>query len=194
MDGARSSREANTRNVAGQTIPAIGQIPDNPVLGAKASEPSVTIDFVSAAGPDESVAHVDKEEPNSPNDDPLSPQRSRAEENLKSVAIKLQKAMSKDNGVLQIPDAISLRNLDRIEEVEATGKQLELAVEALIVSRKELRADRGVGQMVKDCIKSWFNASFPYVKQTIKVVRVRPLDILIDIFFRISFQAPTRSL
>jgi hypothetical protein len=99
-------------------------------------------------------------------------QRARAEERFQKAVEKLRAAVPTAENPILIPDALTLKNLDRVDDVEGTGKQLEASIEELMSSRKELKTNRTTRQAVGDCITDWFKASFPYIKPALKVAGV----------------------
>ena len=101
-------------------------------------------------------------------------QRLRAEERFREAAKKLGAVLPTEENPIQIPDALTLKNLDQVDDIEETGKQLEKAIESLMNSRKELKSNRTTRQTVGECINHWFKASFPYIKPTLNVVGVCP--------------------
>jgi hypothetical protein len=105
------------------------------------------------------------------NDRPTN-QRARAEERFQKAVDKLRAALPTEENPILIPDALTLKNLDRVDDVEGTGKQLEASIEELMSSRKELKVNRTTRQAVGDCITGWFKASFPYIKPALKVAGV----------------------
>ena len=119
-------------------------------------------------------------------------QRARAEKRFQKAVDKLRAAMPTAENPILIPDALTLKNLDRVDDVEGTGKQLEASIEELMSSRKELKANRTTRQAVGDCITGWFKASFPYIKPALKVAGVCTSFLLTN-YFRILSRALMRS-
>jgi hypothetical protein len=107
----------------------------------------------------------------------LSPARIRAERRFKSAADKLKEAFPEGHNDLQLPGALSLQGLD-VEDVNATGKTLETAVEDLLCSREKRTANRERQHVVTTCITRWYTAYFPYIKPAVKVVGVNGIFVL----------------
>ena len=126
----------------------------------------------------------------SPETHSQSQHRARADNNFKAAAQKLQKVMSMAGADIDIPDTVTLKNVEQIKDVERTGRDLESAIEDLIDSRKEMKATRGRRQIVVDCVKGWFNVSFPYVKQTFTVagVVVPKITLMCRTLFRVRMR------
>jgi hypothetical protein len=157
-------------------------------------DPLTTIGPSSATVPPrrEPVQELDPEEIGSPSSNTRSLSRVRADDRFKKAATKLNKAMSTATARLKIPEDIGLQNLDHVDDVEATSKKIVSAIDQLIGSREEMKASKGRRQAVKDCAKNWFNASFPFISGTLKVVGVcNPIDTLLSSDCRKSFQVPT---
>jgi hypothetical protein len=121
-------------------------------------EPQKTISEVIVRAPEELVAK--------------SRQRRIAEKNFETAAANLENALPQQATKLRIPEELSLQNVDRVNNVEETAKQLESAIDALIDARTELSAIPSRRRAVKDCVSRWFNASFPYIKSSLSAVGV----------------------
>jgi hypothetical protein len=93
--------------------------------------------------------------------------------------------MSTAPGNVQIP--AELLNLDRTEDTIRRGEKIELAIDALRQSQKEVNPSQSREQAVKRCLKYWFNASFPIIKATLKAVVVHTLSNTIS-SANVSFQ------
>jgi hypothetical protein len=137
--------------------------------GPKSNNVPFTVELSSAANSTEEVPMNESEVQNGPTN-----QRVRAEERFREAAKKLGAVLPTEENPTQIPDALTLKNLDQVDDIEETGKQLEKSIENLMNSRNELKSNRTTRQTVGDCINRWFKASFPYIKPTLNVVGVCP--------------------
>jgi hypothetical protein len=135
----------------------------------KSNDVAFTVELSSAADSTEGVPMKETAEQSGPTN-----QRLRAEERFREAAKKLGAVLPTEENPIQIPDALTLKNLDQVDDIEETGKQLEKSIENLMNSRNELKSNRTTRQTVGDCINRWFKASFPYIKPTLNVVGVCP--------------------
>jgi hypothetical protein len=99
-------------------------------------------------------------------------QRRIAENNFETAATNLENAFLQQATKLRIPEELSLQNVEGVNNVEETAKQLESVIDALFDARTELSAIPSRRRAVKDCVSRWFNASFPYIKSSLSAVGV----------------------
>lgn len=153
------AKEASSAQVSKATISSVAPETKNVPSTGKTDSPADPIETVH-----------DKETLVS-SDQPTN-QRARAEERFQKAVDKLRAAVPTEANPTLIPDALTLKNLDRVDDVEGTGKQLEASIEELMSSQSELKANRTTQQAIGDCITGWFKASFPYIKPALKVAGV----------------------
>jgi hypothetical protein len=100
-----------------------------------------------------------------------SRRRSEAEKYFADITAELDKvqkaAIGKDTRFV-LPQAIVLRNVDEVVDVEPTAIQIESAIDEFTKARKALEptADGIKGFAIK-----WFQLSFPFVKSTVEAVK-----------------------
>lgn len=98
--------------------------------------------------------------------------RLQAEKKLHEAATTLNKAMSKANEKLQVPESIGLQHIETVSDVAATAKELETAIDGIIDARA-LRASADSRNVWKTCLQGWFKASYPYVRTCLEGINVR---------------------
>jgi hypothetical protein len=75
----------------------------------------------------------------------------------------LQNTVPKDFRPFDIPEPIGLKHLDRFDNPEDTAARLEVAVDMYIQRQPELRMTARRQQIVREFVKNWFLASYPFV-------------------------------
>jgi hypothetical protein len=103
--------------------------------------------------------------------------RLQAERRLHDAGTTLSRAMSEASEKLQVPESIGLQHIETVNDVAATAKGLETAIDGIIDARA-LRASADSRNVWKTCVLSWFKASYPYVTTCLKGVNVRKIDVI----------------
>lgn len=109
-------------------------------------------------------------EPESPTQKTLQKsRRQEVEENFRAVAQTLQEAMSNTTPRLQIPNTTGLEDIDLVDNVEETAKQIQSTTRAFIKRLGELKEAEG---KVTTFVSHWFKALFPCIQYGLKKAEV----------------------
>jgi hypothetical protein len=97
--------------------------------------------------------------------------RQEADDELKAAAEALTNAMSKVSQTVQIPETLTLENVDHIDDVEGTAKEIAKAIDKFIEDR-QLKLSSGSKAVWKTCLKRWYMAAFPYISPCLDTASV----------------------
>lgn len=98
----------------------------------------------------------------------------QAKKELEAAVVTLNEAMSRISDQLQVPEAIGLQNLNDANDIQATARDIETAIDNIIDARKLKLANAGSREVWKNCVKGWYKAAFPYVKPCVDSIGVYP--------------------
>jgi|SRR5277367_1990329 hypothetical protein len=93
---------------------------------------------------------------------PPSTPRSRASESFKAASERLHEALPKD--VRNQLARIEFPNFENTDTVETKGDKLEKVIESFIEARREFRLNPKRSQIVKNAMRSWFRATYPFAQ------------------------------
>jgi len=91
----------------------------------------------------------------------LSSPRTRAIESLKAASLRLNEALPRETRTHL--SRMDFPVFDDFDSIESKAAKLESVVEELIQAREEMKNDHSRTQLLKDTVRSWFKATYPFV-------------------------------
>ena len=103
--------------------------------------------------------------------------RSQAEARLQKSAESLNQAIAKVSGIIRVPDAITLQNVEEVvDNIPQTARSIEVAIDAFIDAR-QYKVAIDARAVWKSCASNLFRAFYPYVKSCLSEIGVFLLEI-----------------
>ena len=97
-----------------------------------------------------------------------SPSQMQSVQRFKNAVTNLQNSVPRDFRPLDIHQAIGLQHLSHIDNVKDTVENLYRAIEEYAQLQPELRVTAGRLELVRDFVRNWFMASFPFMVQVLQ--------------------------